>query len=468
MKHSESIEPHENSETYQEHLTQLLTLSQTLNSSLKLDEVLNMAMEMVVDFLNAERGFIMLYSNDGKLELKAHKNVEAVAIQNFESISKTILNASALEGKNVISVDAQRDPRFKNLDSVMLSGMRSVMCVPLKAKKKIIGVVYVDNRIETGMFKEGHLKLLSAFSNQAAVAIENARLYENLISSYDERIKLTQELHQQEKIRIASEEANKAKSEFVSIVSHELRSPLTVIKNYSTILYKDAVMGRNSLTQVSKMEIYKTVDREVDRLITMINKLLDVSRIDAGKQMVLEKRYSNVRELVDLALKMQKTSKFYQDSHNIIVNLPEKLPCLFCDPGKLSQVITNLLENALKYSPDGGDVTFSIDTDEDYMNFSVKDSGLGISKENQKRLFKKYERIEESNIRTVPGTGLGLYLIKHLIDLHRGKISVESEPGVGSTFKFSLPIKPTLKELEEMNGNGKLAEIVTPGECREE
>ena len=437
----------ENSGTYQDHLTQLLTLSQTLNSSLKLEEVLNMAMEMVVDFVKAERGFIMLYSNEGVLELQASKNVDPESVQNYEGISRTILNASAMEGKNVISVNAQSDPRFRNLDSVMLSGMRSVMCVPLKTKKKrIIGIVYVDNRIEEGMFKEGHLQMLSAFSNQAAIAIENARLYENLVRSFDERIRLTQELHQQEKIRIASEEANKAKSEFVSIVSHELRSPLTVIKNYTSILYRDSSTEKNIISKKSKLEIYKTVDREVDRLISMINKLLDVSRIDAGRQMILNKKFSNVEKMVEHVLRMQRTSKFHLEAHEIVVNISENLPELFCDAEKVSQIISNLIENALKYSPDGGTVTLSINHDDQWMNFSIKDQGLGISEENLKLVFQKYQRFEESNLRTVPGTGLGLYLIKNLVDLHNGMISVESELGKGTIFRFAFPLKPIGEE----------------------
>jgi len=432
-----------------EHLAQLLTLSQTLNSSLKMEEVLNMAMDMVVDFVKAERGFIMLYTSEGELELKAQKNVDMEHIMQFKNFSRTILNASAREGQNVLSVDAQTDPRFKNLDSVMLSGMRSVMCVPLRVKSKIIGVVYLDNRIEIGMFKERHLHMLSAFANQAAIALENARLYENLIKSYNERIKLTQELHQQEKIRLASEEANKAKSEFVYIVSHELRSPLTVIKNYTSMLYRDASLDRHAISMDDKMKIYQTVDQEVDRLISMINKLLNVSRIDAGKGLALDLKKCDIPKLISNVLKMQRTSKFYKDIHKIVVKIPSDLPDFKCDPEMLAQVLYNLVENALKYSPDGGDVIIDVSHTDEYMKFSVKDNGLGVSTKNIDRLFKKYERFDDKSRRAIPGTGLGLYLINHLIELHHGKVSVESELGAGSEFIFTIPLKLPVEDQKE-------------------
>ncbi|MCD4785523.1 MAG: GAF domain-containing sensor histidine kinase [Candidatus Eremiobacteraeota bacterium] len=439
MPRSESRKIENISDDYKEYLSQLLTLSQMLNSSLKLDEVLNMTMDLVVDFVKAERGFIMLYNEDEELELKAYENVDPDLIKEHKDISHTILNASAKEGKDVLSVNAQRDPRFKNLESVMLTGMRSVMSVPLKVKDRIIGVVYLDNRIEEGMFKERHLNMLSAFSNQAAVAIDNARLYENLVRSYDERFELIHELHQQEKMRLASEEANRLKSEFVSIVSHELRSPMTVIKTYTSALHIDGASGKNSISKEQTFDIYKTIDQEVDRLISMINKMLDISRIDAGKPLKMDWRECDIIPFIRNLLKIQRTSKFYRKKHRIIENIPSNLPKLRCSQEELSQIISNLVENALKYSPDGGDVIVSVKSEPEWIVFSIKDQGMGISGENQEKLFRKFERFDKGSKRTIPGTGLGLYLIKNLIDLHGGNVQVKSKLGEGSEFIVSIP-----------------------------
>lgn len=432
-----------------EYLEQLLSLGQTLNSSLKLDEVLNIAVDSVVDFVNAERGFIMLFNEKGQLELKAYKNVDRESIQRMEGISKTILNAAAREGRNILSINAQADPRFKNVESVMLSGMRSVICVPMFVQDRIIGIIYLDNRVEEGMFNTFHLNMLEAFANQAAGAIENARLHENLIRSYEEKIELTRKLHQQEKMRLASEEASKMKSEFVNIVSHELRSPLTVIKTYTSTLHRDAATGRNSINENMKMDIYKTIDREVDRLLSMINKLLDVSRLDAGKNMPIDLRETDVNKIVDNVIKLQSTSRFFKKGkHHIVRDVPDDLPKLICDREKLSQIMMNLVENALKYSPDGGEVRIKIRTDDDIFRFWISDEGIGISPEDQEKLFKKYERFDESG-RSTPGTGLGLYLVKNLVDLHNGRISAFSHPGEGSTFTFEIPRNPTKEEASE-------------------
>lgn len=440
MPRSESRKKIKNeTDDYKEYLSQLLTLSQMLNSSLKLDEVLNMAMDMVVDLVNAERGFIMLYNDGGELELKAYENVDPKLIKEHKDISHTILNASAKEGKNVLSVDAQRDSRFKDLESVMLTGMRSVMSVPLRVKDRIIGVVYLDNRIEVGMFKERHLDMLSAFANQSAIAIDNARLYENLIRSYDERFELIHKLHQQEKMRLASEEANRLKSEFVSIVSHELRSPMTIIKTYTSALHLDGASGRNTISEEQRFDIYKTIDQEVDRLISMINKMLDISRIDAGRPLDMDWKECDVTSLIRNILKIQKTSKFHRKKHRIVENIPSDLPKLRCDKEKMSQIISNLVENALKYSPDGGDVIVSVKSEPEWMVLSIKDHGMGISGENQEKLFRKFERFDEGSKRTIPGTGLGLYLIKNLIDLHGGKTRIKSKLGEGSEFIISIP-----------------------------
>ncbi len=428
-----------------EYIAELLQLSQTLNSSLNLDEVLKNAIDSVVDFVKAERGFIMLFDYKGDLEVKAYKNIDPESIRKMEGLSKTIIKQAAEKGECVLSLNAQQDPRFKNLESVLLSGMRSVMCVPLRTKEKIIGVIYLDNRVEEGMFKKEHLSMLVAFANQAANAIENAKLHENLKKTYESKFLLIKQIHQQEKEKMAIEEANRLKSEFVNIVSHELRSPLTVIKTYTNLLHQDAESGKGAISESMKKNIYRTIDREVDRLLNLINKLLDVSRIDAGRPLPLNIKPVNVEDIVNNVVMLQSTSRFYKPNHSIKVDIPPNLPPLECDPEKLTQILMNLVENALKYSPDGGEVKITVRREEGFYKFSVSDEGMGMCEEDLKKLFQKFERFDKSN-RSIPGTGLGLYLIKHLIELHGGKIYVESKPQKGSKFTFFIPIKACKKE----------------------
>jgi len=422
------------------YLQQLLQLGQTLNSLLELEKVLNTAIESVVGFVRAERGFIMLFNEKENLEPAALKNFQEEDIRQFIGISRTITETSSLKGDKILSVNAQVDPRFKNRESVKISGLRSVMCVPMKVKEKIIGVIYVDTQMEEGKFDKQQLSMLDAFSNQAAIAIENARLHENLIKSYEEQLKLTEELHEQEKKRLASEEANRLKSEFVNIVAHELRSPMTVIKSYTSLLHGELKSGRDRLDDDTKLEIYGTIDRQIIRLVNMINKQLDTSRIDAGKTLKANFQKTDINQIVDDLLKLQKTSVFFLDKvHSLEKDLPENLPDLICDREKITQILYNLVENGLKYSPDGGEVKVKISVENGFMCFNIIDQGLGISDEGKKSLFKKFERVDRES-HTMPGTGLGLYLIKHLVDLHSGTVDVESKKGKGSIFSFNIPL----------------------------
>lgn len=430
---------HEINET--KNLQELLKLSQALNSSLELEEVLNIAIKSVVDFLGAERGFIMLFNDENTLEVKASKNVEPEEVKQMKGLSKTILDTAAIEGESILTFNAQIDPRFQSRDSVQLTGMRSVMCVPMKVKDKIIGVIYLDNRVTEGKFNETHLSMLEAFSNHSSIAIENAKLHENLIKSYEEKIRLARELHEQEKKRLASEEANRLKSEFVNLVSHELKSPLTVIKSYTSLLYSDFITGKNKIDNEMKTDIYETIENEVNRLINMIRKQLDASSIDAGKTFSIHLREHDINSIIDNVVKLQSRSgHFIKDSHVIEKEIQNDLPYLFCDGEKISQVLYNLLENALKYSPKGGKIKIKVHGDGKSMYFSISDNGIGISEEGQKKLFQKFSRPDRDAHR-IHGTGLGLYLVKYIIELHGGTIGVNSKKGKGSEFYFNIPAK---------------------------
>jgi signal transduction histidine kinase len=363
-------------------------------------------------------------------------------VERYEGISRTVINAASREGKNVLSADAQKDPDLKVLASVQLTGMRSVLCVPLKSRERIIGVIYLDNLFQAGMFSEGHLGMLEAFANQAAVAIENALLHDTLIESYKERLRLMEELHDAEKKRIASEQANQLKSDYVNIVSHELKGPMTIIKGNADALHWDLAAKKARFDDEMKMDLYETISREVDRLTSMIDKLLDVSAIDAGKPLSLHLQETDLKPLIKDVIRLESTSKFFKSKkHTIAQEVPEDLPKILCDHEKVKQVLLNLVENAFKYSPDGGEVKLKVTYDDNDFHFSVSDHGLGISDESQKKLFRKFERLDQTG-RTTPGTGLGLYLIRNLIEISGGNISVESKAGQGSTFSFNLPRNP--------------------------
>jgi signal transduction histidine kinase len=289
------------------------------------------------------------------------------------------------------------------------------------------------------VFTERHLAMLSAFANQAAVAIENARLYDNLRRSLDERLRLQDELHRQETQRLALEEASRLKSDFIGFVAHELRNPLTTIRGYVQTLMSD-----DDLDRATREEFYETIEADTGRLLDMIGELLDISRLEAGRALILNPHPVDLRALLEKQARRHRFDKFFTPEHRIVTEFAPGLPAAIeADESKLSQIVSNLLNNAIKYTPDGGEIRLAAAADgPDHVLITVQDHGIGMTEEQARRLFRKYERIERDAIRGIPGTGLGLYLVKHLVDLHGGAITAESAPGQGSTFRVRLPLSP--------------------------
>jgi two-component system phosphate regulon sensor histidine kinase PhoR len=230
-------------------------------------------------------------------------------------------------------------------------------------------------------------------------------------------------------------ELDKMKSEFLNMVSHELRTPLTPIQAYSELMMVRNVDGE-------KVKNYANIiNKETQRLGSLIGDLLDLSRIDAGKGLSLTMEEMDFTELLRT---VYETFKNASNKHKIILTIPDKSETILFDKNKMIQVMTNLLSNALKYSPEGGNIAISMEDRDNRIYCSVKDEGLGISKEDLPRIFEKFFRVENEAVKKIGGTGIGLPIVKYMIDLHNGGIDVKSEPGKGSVFTFYIPkVKPT-------------------------
>lgn len=429
------------------YLRTLLELGQVLNSSLDLSQVLHTAIEEVVRFVHAERGFILIVEpGSGRILGKATHSIDPAALElvltgkdpgNAAQISRTIVEHALRSQEPVLSLDALQDPRFASHTSVKLSQVRSVLCVPLVAQGRPIGVIYLDNRVKTGVFNEQHMEMLTAFANQAAIAAENARLYENLRKSMEERIQLQIKLQKEETQRLALEEAARLKNEFISYVSHELRNPLTTIRGFIQTLQAD---GR--LDTTTRQEFYEIIEAETSRMLGLINDLLDSSRLEAGKPITLALRPVSLTSLIRKASRAIRFYKFWTEAHSINVSIPDNLPEIEADADKLHQILDNLLTNAVKYSPNGGEISIRAEADGSVVRLVVEDHGEGMAPDQVARLFHRFERVERPGIAQIPGTGLGLYLTKHLVELHGGTIECQSEPGKGTRFIVTLPLHP--------------------------
>jgi signal transduction histidine kinase len=248
-----------------------------------------------------------------------------------------------------------------------------------------------------------------------------------------------------DKLERANQELRKIdamKSEFVSVASHELRTPLAAIKNSVQLM----LSGKTGEINENQAKFLSMAERNINRLTNILNDLLNLSRIESGK---IELKFENLelRQLIELtasSLRPQADGKSIQ----IEVEVPEQIPAVYGDPEKIEQILTNLIGNSIKFTPDGGKILITaepLSKDKkggvgDMVAVSVKDTGIGIPPEHLEPIFEKFHQVEGSLHRSVSGTGLGLAITKGLVEAHQGKIWVESEVGKGSTFTFALPL----------------------------
>ena len=229
-------------------------------------------------------------------------------------------------------------------------------------------------------------------------------------------------------------EVDRMKTEFVSLVSHELRTPLTSIKGFTDLILDGDVGDIND----DQREYLGIVKLNADSLVALINDLLDISRIESGR-IQLNKESVQVKEIIE-GVVASFASQIQQKGQTLSVQFESDLPRVFADRERLNRVITNLVSNAYKYTPAGGAIRLRAAHDERSLCVSVSDTGIGISPEDQKKLFTKFYRVDSLLTREIGGTGLGLAIVKSIVELHEGAVSVESELGKGSTFSFTLPL----------------------------
>ncbi|MFN2465574.1 MAG: sensor histidine kinase [Candidatus Dormibacteria bacterium] len=216
----------------------------------------------------------------------------------------------------------------------------------------------------------------------------------------------------------------------VSVTSHELKTPITAIKAMAEL------MTTYDLGEKQRTEMLHDIYRQAERLELLIREILDASHIDTGR-VPLHIASVDVRTLVDEVLR-ELEAQF--EGHEIRVEVDDSVPAVTADEAKLRQVVVNLLTNAIKYSPNGEPITIEASSASDMVRVAVRDQGIGIRETDMARLFKKFTRIPDPSTRKVPGTGLGLYIVKGLVELQGGRIDVTSEYGKGSTFAFTMPV----------------------------
>jgi len=229
-------------------------------------------------------------------------------------------------------------------------------------------------------------------------------------------------------------EVERLKSEFVSLVSHEFRTPLTSIKGYTEMML-DGDTGRLNSEQ---REFLETVLRNANHLSNLVEELLDVSRIEAGAMKLNIQEIDVVPVIEDIADRMR--PQLEKKNQKLSIDIPRNVPKVSADDRRTTQIILNLVSNAHKYTPSGGDIVISAEPEGEYLFVDVTDNGIGLSQEEQEKLFSKFFRAENTETIKEGGTGLGLWITRSLVEMQGGEIFVESSPGEGSTFSFTVPI----------------------------
>lgn len=413
-------------------LTVLLGMSRQMAEMRSMKPLLSFLIDRVNMLVGAERGYIVLLKPDGSLDFKVRRFANGTDIEStVDSISSSILN-EVIETKNSLVVrNASLDPRFSKSKSVMVMQLRSIMCTPLITQNQIIGAVYVENRSRSGQFSGNDVIPLEFFCNHAAVAIENANLYENLETLVEER---TKEL---EEAKNAAESATRAKSAFLSNMTHELRTPMNGVLGMTTLLMD------SSLDEDQK-DIVDTIRASGDTLLTLINDILDFSKIEAEKLELEQVDFqldNCIEEAIDLVTPLA-SNKGLHVGYVIDADVPLVLKQ---DVTRIRQILTNMLSNAVKFT-EHGTVAVHVSlveeaeclSDEMMVVFKVSDTGIGIPADRLERLFQPFSQVDSSTTRRFGGTGLGLIISKRLSELMGGTIGVESEEGVGTTFSFSI------------------------------
>jgi signal transduction histidine kinase/HAMP domain-containing protein len=415
------------SEMRSRQLSVLNTIGAAVSRSLNLEMVLNEAIEKMIERLNFDAAWIYILDPSGEeLSLKAQRGLgeeiaRSIARRNLSSgVTAKIFET----GERLVFEDFQNDTRYKHLSAqhkIASLGFASAAGFPIKANERAIGVLHLANKISRH-FTPDELQLIESIAQEIGVGAENARLFEQVNQKTAELGQMNREL----------QEANQAKDEFLSVMSHELRTPLNVITGYAEVL-SQGVLGE---IQREQLHAVKTISFQSRELLRMINEILQVGSIEAGKVKANCQDVNISDFLVEVKSGYEILSK---KEISLQWNVPSRLPIVRTDGEKLKHVLQNLINNALKFT-ENGSVTVSAGCSSEFIEFQVKDTGIGMPQDMLPSIFQMFRQLDSSSTRSYGGSGVGLYIVKKFVDLLGGKIEVESILGEGSTFTVTLPL----------------------------
>ncbi|MBI3630550.1 MAG: GAF domain-containing protein [Candidatus Rokubacteria bacterium] len=405
-----------------EELRALGEVGQAVSSTLDLQNVLATVAAHAVRLSGTDAGAIYEFDEASReFHLRATHQMSGELIEAIREarirLGETGVGQAAVRRAPVQIPDILDVPSYPLRDVLARAGFRAVLAVPIFREDAIIGGLVVRRRAP-GTFPKEILDLLETFASQSALAIQNARLFREV----DDKSRQL-------------EVANRHKSEFLANMSHELRTPLNAVIGFSEVLLERMFGGLND----KQAEYLQDILDSGRHLLSLINDILDLSKVEAGR-MELELAPFDLPLALDNALTLVRERAA---RHGIALDLAvaDGLGPVVADERKVKQVLLNLLSNAVKFTPEGGRVTLAAKRADGGIQISVADTGVGIAPEDQEAIFEEFRQVGTDAARKREGTGLGLTLTRKLVELHGGRIRVESEVGKGSTFTVSLPVR---------------------------
>jgi signal transduction histidine kinase len=404
-----------------EELSVMQRIDRELNASLDVNRAMRITLEWAMRQSDANAGLVGVVEEQG-IRVMASQGYAGYATDlatqkdDYLPIELPVIQQTIQTGQQHSLQVGEMEEKYTLLPNAI-----GQVAIPIRRESKTIGVILLEST-QTEACSEEALVFLSRLSDHAAIAIANAQLYSEV------------------------QAANLAKSEFVSLVSHELKTPMTSIRGFTDLLAK-GVIGPVNETQTNFLS---TIRSNVERMAVLVSDLADVSRIEAGR-LRLDYTAVSVAGIVEEVVRSTR-AQIEEKSQILTLQIPENLPPIWGDRTRLIQILTNLVSNAYKYTPPSGQIFISAELADNQWNpagapkvihIAVRDTGFGIGLEDQKKIFTKFFRADDQKIRETPGTGLGLNITKNLVETQGGRIWFESELRKGTTFHFTAPIVET-------------------------
>jgi signal transduction histidine kinase len=413
-------------EEVEDKLNKLTLLKNLIIASLRIldkENLFSQIDEKTINDLGFKKGLIVTMEGEIKFNT-GFEPKEIDTLKDFVKYKKNFIQAMPL-----ISSDTEAG-------SELISALQTkdFLIAPVKAREKIYAVFCLANLVMPTDVRRAEKEIFSIICMYLGQCLDNIQLFEEIYNAKDELEKKVKERTNELVKSLREIEAiSRAKSDFISNVSHELRTPLTSVKGFSSLLVAEKF---GKLPEEAKKRL-ETIDENVDKLVNMVNTLLDIARIESGKTEVKIAPADIAKSIRDSGefLSPQMQTKAIK----LVLDIPDTL-LVYMDKNLIDQVFINLIGNAVKFTPNEGQITISAKVNGNQAIIAVSDTGYGIEKENLEKIFQEFFRVDNTINVQAKGTGLGLSLVKRIIEIHKEKIWAESETGKGSTFYFTLKL----------------------------